>query len=315
MNKELVGAIIAAGRGTRAKPLSINIPKSLLPICNKPIIVHQIEYMKEIEIKDIYIVVGYLKDQIINYLGNGSKLGVNIKYIEQKSPDGSGHAVGLLEPYIKQNFLLFLGDICIKVRGLKEKINSLRINDGVTYLTCKRENDLKAVKKNFTIHLNKNGEVIKVIEKPKTPVTNLKGCGVYIFSPKIFDAIRITPRSGIRNEYEITHAVDNLIKMHHKVLPLEIIDWDMNITTPEDLYYYNFLWLRTMELPHLIGKNVKIPEGTVIENSIIGDNVKINKAANIINSIIFPNETVDTTEEVRDVLLFGNRMYLSRGLI
>lgn len=315
MNNELVGAIIAAGRGTRAKPLSITTPKSLLPICNKPIIVHQIEYMKEIGIKDIYIVVGHLKDQIINYLGNGSKFGVNIKYIEQKSPEGSGHALGLLEPYIKQNFLLFLGDICIKVRGLREKIDSLRIDDDITYLTCKRENDLKAVKKNFTIHLNKHGEVIKVIEKPKTPITNLKGCGVYIFSPKIFDAVRITPRSEIRNEYEITDAVDNLIGMNHKVLPLEIIDWDMNITTPEDLYYYNFLWLRTMGLPHLIGKDVKIPDGTVIENSIIGDNVRINKAVNIINSIIFPNETIDTNEEIRDVLLFGNRMYLTRGLI
>jgi len=315
MGEELVGAIVAAGRGERAKPLSINTPKSLLPICNKPIILHQITYMKEVGIKKIYIVVGYLKEKIIDYFGDGSKFGIDIKYVEQKTPEGSGHAVGLVEPYIKQNFLLFLGDICIKVRGLKDKIDSLDINKDITYLTCKRENDLKAVKKNFTIHLDEHTKVIKVIEKPQDPITNLKGCGVYIFSPSIFDAIRTTPRSGIRNEYEITDAIDNLIRMGHVVLPLEIIDWDMNITTPEDLYYYNFLWLRTMELPHLIGENVKIPDGVVIKNSIIGDNVKIKKAVNIVNSIIFPNETINTNDEIRDVLMFENKMYLFRGII
>jgi len=227
----LIGAILAGGKGSRTMHLSSETPKPLLLVYNKPIIVHQIEYMRKIGIKKIYIVVGYLKEKIMDYLGDGSKFKVDIEYIHQKHPEGSAHAVGLLEPHIKQNFLLFLGDICFRIKDFD--INLL--NKNASYLTCKEEEDLNAIKKNFAVMLNKKGEVIKVIEKPQNPTNNLKGCGIYIFTPKIFEAIKKTPRSDRSNEYEITDAIDNLIQLGNKVFPLEIISEYVNVNIPSDL--------------------------------------------------------------------------------
>ena len=110
-NKKIVGVILAAGKGSRIKPLNFEFPKPLLPVCNKPIIQYQIEEMKSLGINEVYIVVGHLGGKIKKYFGNGKKLGVNITYVKQKERLGIAHAVGQLEPYIKDPFLLFLGDI------------------------------------------------------------------------------------------------------------------------------------------------------------------------------------------------------------
>ena len=109
--KELTGVILAAGRGARISPFSETFPKPFLPIRNKPIMQYQLECMITLGITEIIIVVGYNKEVIINHFGNGSAFGVNIKYVEQEDTLGLAHAVGKLEKYINNPFMLFLGDI------------------------------------------------------------------------------------------------------------------------------------------------------------------------------------------------------------
>ena len=304
-NKKLVGAIIAGGRGSRFNPVSLTIPKALLPICNRPIIIHQIDYLKELRIKEIFIVVGYLREQIIQFLGDGSEFGVKIKYVIQEKPEGSGHAVGLLQNYIDTNFVLFLGDIYIKVnRFLKHLRYIYRAHrDDVSLLACKVEENLERLKQNFAIILDGNKRVIKVIEKPEVPPTNLKGCGVYLFTPDIFKAIKNTPRSNKRNEYELTDAIQTLIDGGHHVFPIEIIDWDVNISSADELYRCNYLWFKDMGKKSLIGKSCKINRNAQIKNSIIGDSVEIQNPILIKNSIIFSDTRVITGKDLINKLI------------
>lgn len=311
-NKKLVGAIIAGGRGSRFDPVSLTIPKALLPICNKPIIIHQIEYLKELAIKDIFIVVGYLKEQIMEYLSDGSRFGVNIRYIIQEKPEGSGHAVGLLEDYISSNFVLFLGDISIKIKRLFKYIRHIYTADrrNFTLLACKVEEDLNRLRQNFAIILDKHQRVINVMEKPEHPPANLKGCGVYLFTPDIFNAIRKTPRSGKRNEYELTNAIQTLIDDGRPVFPIEIIDWDVNISSAEELFRCNYLWLKDIlkerkeiYLGNLIGESCKIHPDAQISNSIIGDNVEIRNAVSIKYSIILSNAAVADNKDMVNLLV------------
>lgn len=317
MNAPLSGAIIAAGRGTRIRPLSLSVPKSLLPICNRPIIVHQIDYMKQVGIRDVYIVVGYLKEQLFDYLGDGSRFGVRITYVTQDETKGSGHAVGLLEPHVSGPFLLFLGDICIKVHDLKKRLNEIDLASGTNYLTCRREDDIRAIRKNFTVWVNGDGAVAKVIEKPRIPLSTLKGCGVYLFTPAIFDAIRRTPVSPIRNELELTDAIGTLIEQDVRVCPLEIVEWDVNITFPEDLFYYNFLWLVSIGRERLIGDNVILHKDVWIENSIVGDNVRIERPLRLKKCMIASGQSVcvDGDELSHALILDGHRYQMQEDLI
>src|SRR3989338_6127976 len=109
MNRELkdtefLGVILAAGVCRRIKPLSLMIPKPLLPVCNKPIMQYQIEEMKNLGIKRIIIVIGHLKNKIRDYFKDGKNLGVEISYVEQRQALGIAHEVGQLENYIQSPF-------------------------------------------------------------------------------------------------------------------------------------------------------------------------------------------------------------------
>lgn len=307
-NKKLKGAIIAGGRGTRFEPISLTIPKALLPICNKPIVIHQIEYLKELGIEEVFIVVGYLKEQIIRNLGDGSQFGIRITYVTQEKPEGSGHAVGLLEQYIDSNFVLFLGDISIRIKRLFKYVRHIyrAHRENITLLACKMEEDLHRLRQNFVIILDKDQQVRAVIEKPDQPPGMLKGCGVYLFTPEIFKAIRNTPRSGKRNEYELTNAIQTLIKMGRPVFPIEVIDWDVNISSAEELFRCNYLWFKDLHrdshksvyTENLIGQYCKINPHSQITNSIIGDRVEIKNPIAIGYSIVFPNCVITSDKDM-----------------
>ncbi|MFH1459869.1 MAG: nucleotidyltransferase family protein [Candidatus Omnitrophota bacterium] len=270
----MIGIILAAGKGERIKPLSLDFPKPLLPICNKPIMQYQLEIMIGLGIKKYIFVVGHLKEKIINYFGDGSSFGVEIKYVEQKEKIGIAHAVGQLEKYVSGPFMLFLGDIFIIPKNLKQMIKIFKEEKAGAVLAVKKELDVSSIRKNFTVILNGHSKRVKrVIEKPRYLTTNLKGCGIYLFSQAIFDAIRCTPRTAMRDEYEITTAIQMLIEEGCPVFVCDVVKWDMNVTTPDDLLLCNQKWLKT------IGENAGTKSAFIAPrrkriNSNIGKNAK-----------------------------------------
>lgn len=292
-NKKIYGVILAAGRGNRIQPLSFDLPKPLLPICNKPIIQYQIEYMRDLGIDDFVVVVGHLKEKIQNYFGDGSSLKVRIRYVEQKEKLGIAHAVGQLENYIDRPFMLFLGDIFIVPKNLSEMIRIFDNKKAGAVLAVKKESDSDSIRKNFTVLLHpKDGRVKRVIEKPRYLTTYLKGCGVYLLDLSIFDAIRNTPRTAMRDEYEITTAIQILIDDGCPVYVADVVKWDMNVTVSSDLFRCNQKWLENIGRKNVIHSEARINKSAQIINSVIGKNVIVKYPILIKNSVILEGAKV-----------------------
>lgn len=304
----MVGVILAAGKGTRIKPLNMHFPKPLLPVCNKPIMQYQIEEMRDLGIKKIFVVIGHLGTRIKKYFGTGHKFGVKITYVKQKDQLGIAHAVGQLESYIKNPFLLFLGDIFYISPNLKKMIvlfNKSKKTGAI--LAVKNEKDTQAIKRNFALVLGKNNLVKRVIEKPRYVTNNLKGCGIYLFDLPIFDAIRNTPRTAMRDEYEITNAIQLLIDYGYKVYSANVVKWDMNITFAEDLHYCNLAQLKSLyQGKSLIAPGAKVNGKAEIVNSVIGEKVLIGGKIKIVNSVILDDSRINRRKKIENCLVTPN---------
>lgn len=301
---EIFGVILAAGKGQRITPLSLEVPKPLLPICNKPIMQYQIESMKELGINEFIIVVGHLKEKIQDYFGDGSLLGVKIKYVEQKEKLGIAHAVGQLEDYIDKPFLLFLGDIFFIPKNLNLMLDILHKEKAGAVLAVKKESDPDSIRKNFTVNVDrKTKRIIRVIEKPRYLTTDLKGCGIYLFDLAIFDAIRNTPRTAMRDEYEITTAIQILIEEGSFVYAADVIDWDMNVTVPEDLVRCSMKWLQKTGKKNIIDTSAKLDKSVKVIDSVIGKNVVVDFPVMIKNSVILDGTQLKSQGDVINSLV------------
>ena len=303
------GILLHAGHGTRLRPLTHTGPKQLLPIANKPMSQYCIESMKDVGVKEIAIIVGGIGSQKVKeYYGNGEKFGVDITYIEQDFPRGISHAISLCESFVNnQKFLVFLGDNIIQ-----KSINGFRIefeksNDAATILLCEVDNPSR-----FGIADIQNGQIKKIIEKPKNPPTNLAVTGIYFLTPIIFDIIKRLKPSW-RNELEITDALDMLLNEKHSISYKMITDYWKDTGTPEDIINANKTILENM-VPEFKGKkdSTVLIEGNVSigNQTCISDQVKINgpviigNKCNISgNAIIGPNTSI------------GNECYILGGTI
>lgn len=303
MSQKLIGVILAAGKGSRIQPLNLYLPKPLLPVCNKPIIQYQLEDMRDIGVQEVIIVVGHLKEEIISYFGDGSALGLSIRYVEQIETLGIAHAVAQLENEVDAPFILFLGDIFMVPKDLRSMERMFWERRAGAVLAVKREENLEYVRRNFAVILHASGTVTRVIEKPRYVTTDLKGCGVYIFDLAIFDAIRRTPRTAQRDEYEITNSIQILIDDGYPVYPAEAIEWDMNITYACDLLECNRNQLRRLGETCLIGRDTAIPDGSVIEGSVLGDGVVLGQATVIRDSLVFSGVHVDGERDITRMVL------------
>lgn len=309
----IIGVILAAGKGSRMYPLSEKYSKCTLPICNKPLLEYQIEMMKEVGITDIIIVVGYNGFEVVRVIGNGERQSVNITYVNQGETLGIAHALGTLEPYIDKPFLLFLGDIYFDCRSLSPMMDEFSREDVNAVLATKVEKDKDAIKRNFAVVLKPDGSVSRVIEKPRYIINNIKGCGLYLFDLHIFDAIRRTPRTAMRDEYEITDSIQILIDDGFKVETANIIDDDLNLTFIDDLLSLNLLIMKKEGKNIILGGNTSIKDIDLLENVVVGDNVSISNEIKIKNSVIFSDEIVMETEGIYDSIAVDNQIIHCRS--
>lgn len=310
---DLVGVILAAGKGTRIFPFSESYPKPLLPIANKPLMQYQIELMAAIGIKKVIVVIGHLGYEIVKKIGPGTEFGVEIHYVEQKTTLGIAHAVGTLESSISSPFMLFLGDIYFVTDSLDSMVEAM-VQEGLHgVLATKFETDVEMIKRNFAVILDGSGFVRRVIEKPQYPQNNLKGCGIYLFSPQVFDAIRRTPRTAMRDEYEITDAIQILIDDGGKVKSMNVIEQDMNLTFPHDLLELNLYEIQRQQCDCIIGNNVAIDGTAMVRNCVIGHGVQIGAAASLENCVVFDGIVVEPGKNYVNTILTPDRIIPCQG--
>ncbi|MDP2917673.1 MAG: sugar phosphate nucleotidyltransferase, partial [Dehalococcoidia bacterium] len=183
--------ILAAGEGTRMRPLTYTRPKVMLPIANKPILEHLLNEMKQAGISDFVFVVGYHDEQVRDYFGDGKRWDVNVQYVAQRKQLGTADAVKTVESLLSGSFLLVNGDVIVS-------------HSDILALIYKGENTLGVIEVKDPSGLGvveaKEGRVVRIYEKMEKPPTNLANAGVYMFTPDIFDATAKTAKSP-RGEY------------------------------------------------------------------------------------------------------------------
>ena len=210
-SSEVFGVILAAGKGSRMARLPTDLPKCVLPVLGKPILSYQLELLAELGVRQVYVVVGHRGFEVVREIERLPNLGLRIDYVEQEATLGIAHCVGTLEKYLNLPFLLMLGDIYLRRPRLAEMVNLFETSRADAVLCAIHEESDKALSRNFCIVQGHDGLVQRVVEKPRHPLTRLKGVGVYLFSPVVFDAIRRTPRTAMRDEYEITDSIQILV--------------------------------------------------------------------------------------------------------
>jgi len=269
----LKSIILCAGKGTRLRPLTHTSAKHLIPIANKPVLFYAIETIKGCGIKDIGVIVGETQDDIRSELKNGSRWGVNISYIEQKEALGLAHAVSAASDFLGEDkFLMYLGDNLLK-NGVESYAHKfIQGNYNAFVLLTEVDNP-----RQFGVAELEEGRVVRVVEKPKDPVSNLALIGVYFFDKNVHQAIGSIKPSG-RGELEITDAIQWMIDNGYKVGAEVIKGWWKDTGKPDDILEANRLILEDIERD--------ISGAKVDEKSVISGRVKIGKGSEIVNSKI-----------------------------
>jgi len=317
------GIILHGGHGTRLRPLTHTGPKQLLPIANKPMSQYCIESIREAGITDIAIIIGGLgSNKVKEYYENGENFGVNLTYIEQDYPRGIAHAVNLCKDFVdNEKFVVFLGDNIIQKSISEFAKNFESSNYDASILLCEVDNPSR-----FGIADVKDGKILKIMEKPKNPPTNVAVTGIYFLTPKIFDVIdRLKPSS--RDELEITDALEMLLNENDNISYSMITDYWKDTGTPEDILNANrqvleHIWhndgafdklgfdqalVYNIDMPSIIGKNCKIGETARIgPNVSIGDNTIISSDVVIENSIIMSGCKIDGGLHIKDSIISAN---------
>lgn len=299
----IMGAILAAGRGSRMWPFSSSYPKPVLPICNKPLITYQIEMMRDIGITDIVILIGHKGYEITKVLGDGHTLGVRLQYVEQVEALGLAHAVGHLEAVLDRPFVLFLGDIFFKAPRLAALVETFFEREAAAVLATKDEPDLAAIRRNFSVILGEDGFATRVIEKPRHPPSSVKGVGLYVFDPTVFDAVRRTPRTAMRNEFELTETIQVMIDDGHRICTAAVVDEDLNLTNPYDLLSVNLREAQERFAGALIHPSAELVAPQRVERSVIGARVRVPNAIDIQDSLIFEDTEVTLRRPLRHVII------------
>lgn len=235
MNKIRIGVIPAAGGGERFGYLSEILPKCLFPLYDKPIIHHIVDNMKKVGVEQVYIIVNYHKDKVKEYFKHvQDEIGIIINFIEQKELSGIANAIMLTRGFINEPFMVILGDDCTITESL-DNINRLFYKHNATAVEAVvRENDEDMIRSTCCCMLDENKRIVRIEEKPKYLFSDLRGCGIYIFQPEIFDYIEKTPISSIRNEIEITQTIALAVK-DGKAYGEFINGVNVNINSNEDL--------------------------------------------------------------------------------
>lgn len=317
--------VLAAGEGKRMHPLTFTRPKVMLPIANKPLLELNLLNAIDAGLKDFIFIVSYKSEMVRNYFGKGEEWNVNIEYINQGKPLGTGHAIGIVEKFVG-DFIVLCGDTIFgknDIKNIIEKDNSM----GLIEVDNPKE---------YGIVETKGNDVVKIYEKMNEPFSNVINGGIYHFNHKIFNYIQKTSKSS-RGEYEITDSINMLINDENVkgvflknwrdvVYPWHLLDANrevmqnikeksdgiigQNVTIKENIILgenSRILNGSYLEGPIIIGSNCKIgPNCYIRPFTSIGNNCHVGNACEIKNTLIMDNSNVPHQNYVGDSVIGFN---------
>lgn len=316
------GLILSGGHGTRLRPITFSQQKQLIPVANKPILFYAIEDVIEAGIKDIGIIVGPNKEQVIETVNN-AEFDAEISFIVQDAPRGLAHTVLIAEDFIgAESFVMYLGDNILKEGIIKHAENFREKKFDASIMLTEVDNP-----EEFGVaELREDGSVKRLIEKPKKPPSNLALVGIYFFNNPIYKAVK-SIKTSWRNELEITDAIQWLIDNGYEVGWTNVAGWWKDTGKPEDILEANRLILDDLtheirgEVEGEIRGRVSIDKGTkVSENSVIKGPVLIGRDCLIRDGYIGPYTSIGNNceiknSEVEDSVLMDGAKLINAGNI
>jgi len=285
------GLILSGGKGTRLRPLTFTQAKQLVPVANKPVLFYGIEALVGAGIRDIGIVVGDTRAEIQEAVGDGSKWGPDVRFtfIDQPEPLGLAHAVLIAEPFLgSEPFVMYLGDNILKsgIVSLVKEFEERRPN-ALILLTRVANPQM------FGVAELRGDKIVRLVEKPKEPVSDLALVGVYMFDAHIMEAVKAI-KPSLRNELEITDAIQYLVDHGFVVQPHLVSGWWKDTGKIEDILEANRLILETIEGSVM---------GTVDEASRVSGAVIIERGATVVRSTIRGPAIIGAGAEIVDAYI------------
>ncbi|MEY2459260.1 MAG: glucose-phosphate thymidylyltransferase [Acidimicrobiaceae bacterium] len=312
------GLILSGGAGTRLRPITHTSAKQLVPVANKPILFYGLEHMIAAGIREFGIVVGETGDEIRATVGDGSRWGVDISYIQQDAPSGLAHCVLISRDFLgDDDFIMYLGDNMIQ-QGVARFVERFEAEqrradeptlDGdhrapaAQILLC----PVPDPQRFGVAEVDADGHVVRLVEKPADPPSNLALAGVYLFTPAIHEAVRAIAPSD-RGELEITDAIQWLIDHDHRVIHEILEGWWLDTGKKDPLLESNRRVLETLE-PRIDGKvddasqvdgRVVIEEGAQLIGSRVRGPAIIGARTRIVDSYVGPFTAVASDCEIVD---------------
>lgn len=297
------GLILSGGKGTRLRPLTYTSAKQLVPVANKPVLFYGIEAIAAAGIRDVGIVVGETQAEIRAAVGDGSRWGIRVTYIEQDAPRGLAHAVKISRDFIgDEPFVMYLGDNLLN-KGITHFVEEFAREKPAAQILLTHVPDPQM----FGVAELENGRVVRLVEKPKAPKSDLALVGVYMFGPEVFTSVdRIRP--SFRNELEITDAIQDLIDRGLTVRPHLVDGWWKDTGKLEDMLEANRLILDTIErrvdgqvdAESRIEGKVVIEPGAVVERSVVRGPAIVGRGARIVHAYVGPFTSIMNDVEIRD---------------
>ncbi len=284
--------ILAGGEGTRLRPITHTSAKQLVPVANKPILFYGLEAIAEAGIEEVGIVVGGTAEEIEAAVGDGSAWGLRTSYIHQDKPLGLAHAVLVSREFLGSDpFVMYLGDNILKdgIRSFVEEFEGSGANSQILLARVPEPQRFGVAE------LDSEGRVVRLVEKPKEPPSDLALVGVYMFDENVHEAVRAIKPSW-RDELEITDAIQWMIDKGLDVRPHVISGWWKDTGKLEDLLEANRFVLEDLEpsvqgeiddASEIVGR-VVIPASAVVKNSVIRGPAVIGENTVIADSFIGP---------------------------
>ncbi|MEW5748741.1 MAG: glucose-1-phosphate thymidylyltransferase [Candidatus Thermoplasmatota archaeon] len=340
------GLVLAGGYGTGLRPLTHTGPKQLIPIANKPNIQYCIEDLTDAGITDIGIILGnMMPEKVQEFLGDGARFGARFTYIVQGKPMGIAHAVNCSKEFMGDDpFIVYLGDNLLKsgIREIPKKMAEEKADCVISLMPVKEP------QRYGIAELSEDGKtVLRTVEKPKEPKSDLAVIGIYAFNSTFFEVYpRLRP--SWRNEMEITDAISMLIDAGYKVTPHRVEGWWKDTGRPDDILDANHLILDGIESLNdgkiesgssVVGR-VRIGKGTVVTGrsvvrgpAIIGEGCKIGpgayigpytavgdrcqiSSAEVDDSMVMEDAVINVERKiVRSVIGRGSKILSSAGML